>query len=335
MTGAKSFIDNPVLGSRRLNAFGLHRGRVRLADALCRFRRRRLASRVRPEWREAFDRDGFVLVRDVMDPDLFARIREAMLDYRAEAREMRQGDAITRRLAINPRMLRAIPGLRAFLARPDIRALFHYAASYRIEPLHYLQTIVTHDAAPGAVVEQGGDPQERLHADSFHASMKAWLFLNPVQEDEAPFTYVPGSHRFDAKRLAWEHARSQRDPRTTDRLTARGSPRIEDRELADLGLPPPVRLAVPANSLVVADMAGFHARGSSVRPVQRIEIWSYARRNPFLPWLGADILSLPGIAPRRVDLMWGLRDRLQATLGQPWKKAGLLTAIEPDQADGL
>lgn len=31
-TGAKSFIDNPLIGSSRLNALGLHVGRVRLAQ---------------------------------------------------------------------------------------------------------------------------------------------------------------------------------------------------------------------------------------------------------------------------------------------------------------
>lgn len=326
-TAAKSFVDNPLIGSRRLNARGLHRARVRIADALCRNRRRRLAAKVRPEWRAAFDRDGYLLIRDVIEPDVFAGLRQSMLTYRGQAREMRQGDAITRRFAVNPAMLAEIPGLREFLSRPDIRALFHYVASFKIEPLHYLQTIVTHDGGLEQSIETGTDPQEVLHADSFHASLKAWLFLNPVAEDEAPFTYVPGSHRFDAKRLEWEHQRSLRDPTEIDRLSARGSPRISEDELVSLGLPSPVSLAVPANSLVVADMAGFHARGRSIRPVERVEIWSYSRRNPYLPWVGADLLSLPGIAERRVDMMWAFRDRFEKWMGQPWRKAGNQTAV--------
>ena len=43
-TSAKSFLDHPLIGSARLNRMGLHRGRVRLADMLCRWRRRRLAN---------------------------------------------------------------------------------------------------------------------------------------------------------------------------------------------------------------------------------------------------------------------------------------------------
>lgn len=321
-TSAKSFVDNPLIGSRRLNRWGLHRARVRLADRLCRWRRRRLAGKVRPDWRETFDRDGFVAIPDVVPPERFAQLRDAILAYRGPAREMRQGDAITRRMAIDPAMLAAIPELAALLARRDINALFHYVASFRVTPLHYIQTIVTHEGSDQA------DPQEAVHADSFHSSLKAWLFLNPVAADEAPFTYVPGSHRFDDPRLDWEYRRSLADPHAIDRLSARGSPRATDADLAAMGLAPPQPLGVPENTLVVADTGGFHARGASARPVERVEIWSYARRNPFLPWTARDPLSLPGLAERRVIWLWHLRDRLQAWVGQPWQPVGVRGATD-------
>ncbi|AIT82806.1 phytanoyl-CoA dioxygenase family protein [Novosphingobium pentaromativorans] len=316
LTSAKSFLDNPLIGSNRLNRWGLHRSRVRLADALCRWRRRRLAGKLRPDWREAFERDGFVVVHDVVPPAEFPALRAALLAYEGPAREMRQGDAITRRMAIDPQMLSAIPALRALLARKDLLALFHYVAGFRTTPLHYIQTIVSHCGG------NEPDPQESVHADSFHASMKAWLFLNPVSVEEGPFTYVRGSHRFDEARLAWEKRRSLRDPKAIDRLSARGSPRVTPQDLEDMGLGQAEPLALPANTLVVADTGGFHARGKAESSGERVEIWSYARRNPFLPWLGGDLLSLPGIAERRIGWLWSFRDRFEARIGQPWKPAG-------------
>ena len=86
---------------------------------------------------------------------------------------------------------------------------------------------------------------------------------------------------------------------------------------------------MPANTLVVADTFGFHARGPSVRPSLRVELWAYGRRNPFLPWTGGDPLSLPGLAERRVPWLWGARDRLAPWLGQPWADVGLNRAIDP------
>ncbi len=327
LTGAKSFLDNPLIGSQALNARGLHVGRVRLAAGLAAWRRRRLAGRVRPEWREAFDRDGFVTIPDIVPPGEFPALREAMLAYRGPAREMRQGDAITRRMAIDPAMLAAIPALRALLEREDVTALFHYVAGFRTTPLHYVQTIVSNPSGDP-------DPQEMLHADTFHSSLKAWLFLNPVAVDEGPFTYVRGSHRFTPERLDWERRRSLADPRAIDRLSARGSPRVSAAELAAMKLAGPEALAVPGNTLVVADTLGFHARGPSVHAGERVEIWSYARRNPFLPWLGGDLLSLPGLAERRIGWLWRLRDRLEARIGQPWRPVGTRTPTDGDAAPG-
>lgn len=325
-TGAKSFLDNPLIGSPWLNARGLHVARVRLAAGMTAWRRRRLAARVRPDWRAAFDRDGFVAIRDVVPAAEFAALRSALLSYRGPAREMRQGDAITRRLAVDAAMLAAIPALRRLLEREDIVALFHYVAGFRTTPLHYIQTIVSHTGSNEA------DPQETLHADSFHSSLKAWLFLNPVAGDEGPFTYVPGSHRFTPERLAWERRRSLADPRAIDRLSARGSPRVGAGELAAMKLAAPEALAVPGNTLVVADTVGFHARGASAWPGERVEIWSYARRNPFLPWLGGDLLSLPGLAERRVNWLWAVRDTLEKRIGQPWREVGVRAATD-DAAD--
>lgn len=318
LTGAKSFLDNPLIGSRRLNARGLHVARVRLAAGLCALRRRRLAHKVRSDWREAFDRDGFVVVPEVVPPAEFPALREAILTYQGPAREMRQGDAITRRMAIDPAMLAAIPALRRLLEREDLVALLHYVASFRTTPLYYVQTIVSH-------VDGGNepDPQESAHADTFHSSLKAWLFLNPVAADEGPFTYVRGSHRLTPERLAWERQRSLADPQAIDRLSARGSPRVTAEDLAAMKLAPPEPLPLPGNTLVVADTLGFHARGTADHPGERVELWSYARRNPFIPWLGGDLLSLPGIAERRVNWLWAARDRLEKRIGQPWRPVGI------------
>lgn len=315
-TTAKSFLDHPIIGSQRLNRMGLHRTRVRIADGLCRWRRRRLARHVTQEWREAFDRDGFVVIENIVPAEDFPALRDAILGASWPAREMRQGDAITRRIAIDPEMLAAVPALDRLLVRKDINALFHYVASFRTTPLHYIQTIVS-DCDGG-----DPDPQETVHADSFHASMKAWLFLRPVSEEAGPFTYVRGSHRFTPERMDWEYRRSLSDPRAIDRLSARGSPRVNSATLAEMKLGDAEAIPVAENTLVVADTGGFHARGAAQRSGERVEIWSYARRNPFLPWLGGDLLSIPGIAERRIGWLWKLRDRLKKQIGQPWTPVG-------------
>jgi hypothetical protein len=315
-TGAKNFSKNPLIGSKRLNARGLHATRVKHAHAMAMKRRARLGHLVDPADRAAFDRDGFVAKPDFLPKEEFERLRDKVMAWRGPARDMIQGDAITRRFALDPRLLAAIPELRALLSNPDWRGLIRYAGTFDQEPLTYIQSILSH------VREADPDPQTHFHADTFHPTVKAWLFLTDVTEDEGPFCYVPGSHRLTPERLEWERQMSLKAPDGVDRLSARGSFRVTEEELPSLGLPEPRRFAVPANTLVVGDTFGFHARGPSVRPSERVEVWAYGRRNPYLPWTGFDPLSLPGIAERRVTTLWTFRDRFKRFTGQPWRDVG-------------
>jgi hypothetical protein len=318
-TGAKAFSDNPVIGSPTLNRWGLHVARVRIAAALAASRRRRLERLVSKEDSTDLQQNGFVLRHSFLPAAEFEALRAEALGYEGPAREMLQGDTITRRMALDPQALRAMPHVHRLLGSPAWRGLTRYVGSFDSEPVTYIQSILSH------VTESDPDPQTALHADTFHPTVKAWLFLTDVAEDEGPFVYVPGSHRMTPERLAWEKERSMRARHGLDRLSSRGSLRIDEGELASLGLPCPKAFAVPANTLVVADTSGFHARGPALRPSTRVEIWAYGRRNPFLPWTGLDPLSVPGIAERRAPWAWAIRDRLRGTIGQPWADAGLKT----------
>jgi hypothetical protein len=324
LSADKSFVDNPLLGSSKLNALGLHRWRVLKAHQLTAHRRARLTGLLDGMDAATFERNGFVIKRQVLPDDEFQRLRRQVLSQRAPAREMIQGDTITRHIAVNPGLLQAAPTLRALLRGPLWNGLTRYVAGYNQAPMTYLQTVLTHMRLGG-----GRDPQTHLHADTFHPTMKAWYFLTDVGHDESPFCYVPGSHRLTPARLAWEHERSLRGADQSDRYSARGSARIERGLLDDLGLGHPARFAVPANTLIVADTFGFHKRAQARRPSMRIEVWGYDRRNPFLPASTDGLFSLLGLQDRRVDMYWGARDigeRFGARRN-PWRPRG---DIEPD-----
>lgn len=316
-SGAKSFRDNPLIGSPRLNRMGLHTARVKLAHRLARSRRAQLAGMVSDADRRQFDEQGFIAIENFLPDARFIALRDRIMSRKFPAREMLQGDTITRRIAVDSHFMAALPEVRDLISSERWRGLVRYVSSFDIEPLYYVQTILPHRAkAPP-------DPQTALHADTFHPTMKAWYFLEDVADDEGPLTYVPGSHRLTPERLAWERDMSLRAPNGLDRLSSRGSFRIENKDLASLGLGPARRFAVPANTLVVVDTNGFHARAQSQKPGKRIEIWAYSRRNPFIPWTGLDPLSLPGVAERRVPWLWEFRDRFRKQLGQPWKSVAM------------
>lgn len=329
-TGAKSFRDNPVIGSPLLNRAGLHVARVRLAHRMAEWRRRRLASLIAEEDRAAFDRDGFVLKPNFLPAGDYMALREQVLGYRGPARHQLQGDALTRRIALDRHALSHMPALRDVVESPQWLGLVRYIGSFMLEPVVYIQTIFSQmrNAPP--------DPQTRLHADAFHPSVKAWLFLTDVTQEDGPFVYVPGSHRPTRSRLAWERDMSVTAGESCDFQSARGSLRITPAELHRLGLGEPKVFAVPQNTLVVADTVGFHARGLSARPSVRLEIWAYGRRNPFLPWLGCDLAAMPFVKGRAVPLYWAAMDVSEKLRfgSNPWRACENTSPLDwPDPPD--
>ena len=108
-TGASSFKDNRVLGSPALNRRGLHLRRIKLAQTMAALRRRRLRHLLSPAAREAYEEQGYVLVRDVLPDEVFRALSEEVENSRFEAREMKQGDTVTRFITLSPSVLRRTP----------------------------------------------------------------------------------------------------------------------------------------------------------------------------------------------------------------------------------
>lgn len=324
LTGAKSFVDNPILGSRRLNRAGLHLWRLRLAHAMAWSRRARLTAQIPCHLREKFDRNGFVVIPNALPTEDFRKMQSELLSAELDCREHVQGDAITRRVPVNAKLLRRFGSLSTLIDGRSWKGLMAYAASTRAEPLLYLQTIV------GGVGAGPADPQEQLHADTFHPSLKAWLFLTDVEDCGRPLTYVAGSHRLTPARAEWEYRKSLQVLDHGDRLSQRGSFRISPGELEGLGLPPPTRFDVPANTLVVVDTCGFHARASSDRPSVRVEVWAYCRRSPFLPWVGG-LFSWRPILLGRAEWLGMAVDWLdrRGWMKQHWRPAGKRRVADP------
>jgi hypothetical protein len=323
-SAAKSFRDNPVLGSPALNRRGLHIARKRLATRLAAGRRACLAAALPPADRAAFDRDGYLAIPGFLPPALFARMRAELLGQQVPAREFVDGYSLTRLIPLDALTLPALPATAEALSSPRYRALHDYAGSHRIAPHRFVQTVFSgvRDAPP--------DVQSYFHTDTFHPTVKSWLFLTDVAGDAAGFTYVPGSHRPTRRHLAWERRLSVTAAQHEDRLTGEGSLRIDEAGLARLGYPPPRKLAVQANTLVIADTSGFHRRGISEGAACRIAIWAYARGNPFTPWAG---LGLAGAGGRKLRAFWAAQDMLARLTGRGngWRWVGARSPDAPPQ----
>ncbi|GAA0772915.1 phytanoyl-CoA dioxygenase [Roseibium denhamense] len=324
----KSPRKNPILGSKTLNTWGLHKHRVKTAAAMAAWRRQQLGRYLDPADKAFFDENGYFLIKNFLPDAVYGQLKDEVFGQPFETREMRQGQTVTRMTLLPPAVLKQNAALQQAVQDPGALAMIRYASSRGGNPVSFIQTVL---AEPQKI--QKKDPQSDAHADTFHATSKAWLFLQDVGEEDGPFFFVPGSHKLTPERLNWEYECSltaASDPRSHH---ASGSFRIRREELSGLGLPQPVKMAVPENTLIVADTFAFHGRTPSAKPTVRSEIHWHMRRNPFLPWTGLDVKSLPFVKGREMPLFMSLADFAEAKFNQRniWRPVGSVDVRAPAQ----
>lgn len=131
-----------------------------------------------------------------------------------------------------------------------------------------------------------GDVQKIMHTDTFFPCIKWWYFPEQVKLDDGPFVYAPTSNILTKNRLDFIYketiaiSRGDIDPSRTYGH-AEGSLRINQEELAEMGICES-SYAVPANTLVIANVFGFHRRGDVKSEAKRNSIHGSIRTNtPF------------------------------------------------------
>jgi hypothetical protein len=317
-TGAKSFKANPIIGSQLLNRFGLHVGRVVLAALITRFRYACLSMFADREHRQAFHREGFLILPNYLPADEFRKLSAEVGALEGEVRQCVQGDTLTQRVLLTDQVLGAMPTCRSMLGSRKLMGLFKYTSAKNSSPIFYVQNIKSN------VVNDAPDPQRTLHSDTFHATMKAWLFLDDVSDRNGPFTYVPRSHRLTWKRLRWEYRNSIQGSSLPNSYAARGSLRIEEEALGELGLPAPRAFHVPKNTLVIANTNGFHRRGAASEVSSRMEIWAYSRTNPFNPLPGFGFKWYTRLSHLAIGKYLARQDRIAQSKGMQasWHRVG-------------
>lgn len=297
-TQAKSFRDNPLIGSSLANRLGLHIARVLLAQLSTWFRALLLSPLMEARYRKAFKQDGFVVIEDFLSSDSVAQIKEELGDYNGEVRQMVQGDTATQRILMDTDASALLPQTSAVTAGKRLRHYLAYTGAKASHSILYVQRI--HNGA----MRGKADPQKNMHSDTFHPTMKAWLFLEDVTEAKGPFTYVKGSAKLSWNRLKWEYGRSIGASRMRDKYSEKGSLRAGPEDLAEMGLPAPTGITAKAGTLVIANTNGFHGRGQAEEGASRLELWAYSRHNPFSPWPGLPINFILNLKHKAMHWNW-------------------------------
>ena len=318
-TGAKSFEKNPVIGNSYLNKKGLHLFRMKSAHLIASLHRRALFHNVKAQYREQYDKQGYICIENYLPSSSFATLKKNILSGQWNRLDMNQGGVTTRRVLLDAASLPTSQKILKQLIKSKIlKNLIRYVAGTGGEPIYSLQAIFAGQS------RRNNDPQSDFHSDAFHSTAKAWYFLEDVSIDEGPFAYVPGSHQLTPERLDWEYQQSCKAAKHPIRYHARGSFRATKADLLQMNYPPPKLFNVRANTLVIGNTMGFHRRTPSPKATIRVELYATLRRNPFHLFPQLDLLSLP-IFRNRIGSMywwaivWG--NRLFG-IKLPWRSSG-------------
>jgi hypothetical protein len=282
-TWHKSFKKNPIIGNLILNKMGLHIIRYTLSHFLFFLRKLFLIPLVSKSFRKQFANDGFVVMPNFLDHDSFVRLKQSVNDFNGEFYEIKEGPTLTRRVHFNWDSSEIAQPILDICKHKKLLRLIRFASSKNRWPSFHLENIIH-----GKENEHASDPQKVLHSDCFHPTVKAWLFIDDVNEENGPFNYVKSSNQFSWKRLKWEYHQSILASTKLEKANKKrnwdGSFRTTLSDLKLMGYQSPTPVIVSANTLVIANTHGFHFRGSANESSSRMSIWMQCRDNPFTPF---------------------------------------------------
>jgi hypothetical protein len=268
------FTDKKIIDSKPLNLMGLQMFRTLGARLAHRSRRIDVLPDVRDK-AEQLERDGIVLCPDFLPSDHFDALRNECLGLAGPhpASYVRMsGPNRDARVLVRSLELGRLPALARFLNCTRLKALLEGAERRRLGDL--VQYAKIEHLTQGQDTGQR-DPQTELHSDIFFTSHKAWFYLTDVTLASGPLTFIKGTHLLTPGRLYRVYEHSVR-MKPGDDPSRRLSP-------SEIGSLPEATVAVcPANTLVVANTCGYHARRQGVPGQERCSIHLEVRaRNPF------------------------------------------------------
>ena len=133
-----------------------------------------------------------------------------------------------------------------------------------------------------------GDIQKTMHMDTYFDAMKFWYFPKEVKLENGPFNFSPHSQLLSIGRLKWmqsQYMKWYRNDMEPEKLpwSGEGSLRIFPQELNDINLSVKP-MNVPGDTLVIANVFGFHGRGeATVESIRDAVHGSIRLKMPFEP----------------------------------------------------
>ena len=282
------FVFDKFIPSVTLNTLGIQVLRVAIAQTIHKIRPAEKLDRVK-DYLDVLEEEGVVVIPNFLPKEKF---QEVYSDYKNRFSDEKypkvfQKIGSTEREAIACHVQESSSIRDNFLYNEFLSNLIYGATKKHIYPI---PSAILERLTRNLEVDQL-DIMTLLHSDHYYPVFKAWFYLEDVKSNGAPFTYVKKSHKVSWPRLVYEYklsnatARRMRDKsqqesgsqalsgksfanQTTQPVAVDNKITTTDKfyEISLIEAIPTTKenicsVCCQANTLVLANTYGFHARG--------------------------------------------------------------------------
>lgn len=268
-----------VIKSKPLNALGLQSARYLYAKAArlsCDVVSRR-NKKINQSWvnaKASIAENGYACINDYLNPEAFQSLLDdfnAIMEKKyGDDLSIKDGGTIVDRRGMTGREVNesGLYGIEEVVGDSELKSLLEALVNREID---LSSTTFWFD-----IIYNGetGCSQNALHTDVFFDTYKVWYFVEDVSIDDGPLVYCPKSSNFTLWRMVFEYVESL--PKDGIISQPHKASNYATRHMAA-----PEKIAVPANTLVIANTHGFHSRGEAKPGTNRKQIHFSLRENPY------------------------------------------------------
>jgi hypothetical protein len=268
------FSGDKVVDSKLFNVLGAQVFRTIAARSIYNARRADVSEPVRTKL-DALGRDGIVVWPDFLPRDHFENVRRECFELAVshdQILDRASGPTTIQALHVRKVEDRLQPNILKFLADRRLQELVEGAEKRSLGPLAKFAKI---EHVTQGVPDKLEDPQSLHHSDTFFTCHKAWFYVSDVTMRDGPLTFIKGSHKLTPRRLQYIYQDSCTRTEESDpsrRVTADEMAEVRDRKMI---------LTCPRNTLVIANVCGYHSRLQGEPGAERWAVQLGVRVDPF------------------------------------------------------
>ena len=275
--------QNHIVPSPIANRLGVPVLRTFLADILIKLRRFKNC-RPKNDFENQLIKDGIVVIPNFLPDEEFKNLKSEFdnnISSSEKVETVRKGSMQVNIREVDKNEYEKFPAMKKFARNKQLIRLISVGEGIKVvDELKKFNLEKTIFGDPN----KDTDANVPFHADIHFHSHKVLFYMSDVTEEGGPFTYCKNSHLNNLSRLWFEFKRGQLKDAHIEgwRIQQHLDKKFFNdyfRKLKNKEY----KVACPANTLVIANVHGFHKRGESISGVERSLIRIPLRYNPLGP----------------------------------------------------